>query len=377
MNFQKIEQLLYRLTQCGIPACEVAISYHGNLVYRDAVGYSDVEGKKRVSDKDLYWIFSATKLVTCVAAMQLVERGKIKLDDPVSRYIPSFSDFCVLHSNGDVVRCQNKMNILSLFTMTAGLGYHLEDPFIAKAAQNPNAGTIDIVSAMAFSPLHFEPGTHYRYSFCHDVLAGVVEVASGIPFGVYLQKNIFDPLGMTDIGFHPTEEQQHRFSALYKYNNAEARAEAVPLKNAFALTPTYESGGAGLFSSVDSYIKFLSVLSQRGLASNGYRLLREESVAQFQINRLSGAAWNDFVKTRFYGYGFGLCGRVHVNPNYSMSNSPIGEFGWDGAAGAFAMVDPYHEVALYFAMHVLGCEYAYHCIHPLLRNDTYEALNLI
>jgi CubicO group peptidase (beta-lactamase class C family) len=267
------------------------------------------------------------------------------------------------------------MTVEHLFTMCGGMDYNINTPAIKELAQDPNATTVDLVNAMAKTPLRFEPGTNYCYSLCHDVLAAIVEVVSGMSFGEYLQKNIFDPLEMEDIAFRPTEEQKKRFSALYRGNCIGTAAE-IAIENVYMLNDRYESGGAGLFTKPDTYIKFLNALSLGGTAKNGYCLLREETVKLLQENRLCETARKSFGITRLYGYGWGLCGRVHIDPIYSMSRSGVGEFGWDGAAGAFALADPKKEVALYFAMHVMGCNYSYHYVQPTVRNLIYDALGI-
>ena len=190
-----------------------------------------------------------------------------------------------------------------------------------EARKNPKATTLDIVNAMAQVPLFFEPGTHYRYSLCHDVLGGVIEVASGMRFSDYMKAVIFDPLGMTDTGFRPNEEQKARFGSAYVYNNALAESTEIPNANSYILSEDYDSGGAGLFSSVSDYIKPITALACGGVAENGYRLLRPETIALMEENRLCPDALRDFVVGRLYGYGWGYCGRVHLNPTVSLSRS--------------------------------------------------------
>ncbi len=375
MNFSKLEQLIDTMPQRGIPGCDLAVTKDGKTVFRHSAGYSDEAKTKPVAPTDLYWIFSASKVITCVAAMRLVEEGKLNLDDPVSRYLPAFGELTVLNSDKTVSPCRTPMKLIHLFTMTGGMGYDIGQKPIADAMADPHAGTLEIVSAMAKVPLFFEPGTHYRYSLCHDVLAAVVEVASGMRFSDYLQTVVFDPLGMTETGFRPTEEQKMRFAATYRFRSSDAVSAPVPTVNTYALNANYDSGGAGLFSCTDDYIKVVTALACGGTAANGYRLLRPETIAMMEVNRLCPDALRDFVTTRLFGYGWGLCGRVHINPVYSLSRAPVGEFGWDGAAGAFAMVDRTNRVALYFAMQVHACGYAYHVIHPCLRNLVYEGLD--
>lgn len=374
MQFSKLENLIDTMPQRGIPGCDLAVTVDGAPVFRRSSGYSDEQKTKPVSPNDLYWIFSASKLITCTAAIQLMEQGKLSLDDPVSRYLPAFGELTVQNRDLTTSPCNTPMTILHLFTMTGGMNYDMRNPLLLEAIAKPGAGTLEIVSAMAKIPLRFEPGTHYRYSFCHDVLGAVVEVVSGMRLSDYLRTHIFEPLGMIETGFHPTQEQMSRICASYRFDCGSGIAYPIPSENEDRFTPRYDSGGGGLFSSVNDYIKFVSALACGGVAKNGARLLRADSVAMMEVNRLCPEALHDFVTTRLYGYGWGLCGRVHMNPAYSLSRSPVGEFGWDGAAGAYALVDRKNRLALYFAMHVRGCNYAYHVLHPLIRDLVYEAL---
>ena len=122
-------------------------------------------------------------------------------------------------------------------------------------------------------------------------------------------------------------------------------------------------------------MQVVTALACGGTAPDGYRLLKPETVAEMEVNRLCPAAWKDFVVGRLYGYGWGLCGRVHVNPVRSLSRSSVGEFGWDGAQAAFSMVDRKTRTALYFGTQVANCGYAYNVLHPTLRNLVFEMLD--
>ncbi len=368
MNVSKLDEFMNDMPKRGFPNCELAIAKDGKIVYRRSVLSPES------AEKDMYWIFSATKVITCIAAMRLVERGLISLCDPVSKYIPEYADVTVKQKDRSVLPAQNRMTIEHLFTMTGGLSYDIKTPEIDRAREE-EPSTLGIARAIAKTPLFFEPGTHYTYSLCHDVLAAVVEVASGMRFSDYLEKNIFEPLGITDMGFHPTEEQKARFFPMYIYKNGTGNPVLRTTYNAYRLSPDYESGGAGLFATVDEYIKIISVVANGGVTADGYVLLKPETIAMMGENRLCEDAVNDLVNTRLHGYGWGLCGRAHMDPLRSLSLSPVGEFGWDGAAAAFVMVDPVNHIALYFGTHMMNCNYAYHVIHPTLRNLTYECLS--
>ena len=373
MNFSKLDRFLEEMPLRGFPAVEVAITKDGETVYRKTVGYSDSAKTKPTSADDLYWIFSASKVITCTAAMRLVEDGVIALDDPVSKYLPEYARLTVRQKDGTVVPAKNVMTVLHLFTMHGGLTYDSSLPAVKEAIAK-GLGTVDIARAIAKDPLVFEPGTDYKYSLCHDVLAAVVEVASGVRFADYVQKIIFTPLGMTDSGFHPTEEQKKRFSAQYTHKAGTVEAIERPIGNGFIYTPGYDSGGAGIFCTVSDYMKVITALSLGGTSKDGYRLLKPETVKMMGENRLCDTGLNHFQNTRLYGYGGGLCGRSHINPTMSLSLAPIGEFGWDGAAGAFSMVDATNRIALYFGVHIFGAQYLYHIVHPHIRNLAYEGL---
>lgn len=376
MNFEKLNALMESQPDRGIPFSQIIVTKDGKTVFEKSVGFADAEGKLPYTGDRLCWIFSCTKVITCVAAMRLVEEGRLRLSDPVSKYLPAFGELTVMQKDRSVVPAQNVMTVEHLFTMTGGLDYDLRAPAILEAVSNPNNGTVEIVSAMAKKPLQFEPGTHYAYSLCHDVLAAVVEVVSGMRFSDYLKTYLLDPLGMTNTGFRPTPEQEARICSSFDFDIA--RGEATPRvpDNAYALSHNYDSGGAGLFSCPADYIQLLTALACNGVAANGYQVLKPETIAMMEENRLCDTAWKDFINRngRHYGYGWGLCGRVHVNPVYSHAATSVGEFGWDGAAGAYALVDRKNGVAIYYAQQVRGCGYVYNAIHPRLRDLAMEGI---
>lgn len=374
MEFTKLDRFIDDMPQRGIPMFDLAVSYKGETVYRHMSGHSDEALTKPTSDKDVYWIFSNTKVMTCIAAMRLVEEGKLALDDKLSKYIPDFEKMFVKNQDGSIRPAKNDITILHLFTMTAGFDYNLYTAPV-KEAMERGAYTLDVVKALSKMPIGFEPGTHYRYSLCHDVLAAVVEVVSGMRFSEYADKYIFKPLSMNDTGFIPTEEQMSRISAMYNYHSGLNKAIPTESTNKYyAISANYDSGGAGLFSTVDDYLKMLTAVAMGGTSKDGYRLLSPESIEMMGKNFLCDDARKDFSTTRMAGYGWGLCGRAHVDPVVSLSRSSVGEFGWDGAAGALSLMDPEKQIALYLGTHVKGCQYIYHRVHPEIINMVYEML---
>ena len=370
MNFSKLDAFMNDMPQRGYQGCELSVSKDGEIVYRRSVGYADTQKTRPSSPSDIYWIFSASKVITCIAAMKLVEQGVISLDDPVSKYIPEYADVMVKTRDGKLHMAENVMTVEHLFTMTGGMDYSLRNaatlPIITKGGT-----TLEVVRAMASNPLLFEPGTDYQYSLCHDVLAAVVEVASGMRFSEFLKKTLFEPLGVKDMGFFPNEEQKARFASMYTHNSGVPEAVEVPLRNEFILTDNYESGGAGLFATVDDYMKVITAVACG-------EILSQKTLKMMGENRLTPKMLNDLcnVRKRLYGYGWGLCGRTHMDPVMSLSRSPVGEFGWDGAANAFAMIDAKNRVALYFGTQLRGGHYGYNVIHHTIKNLAYEGLEI-
>ena len=179
-----------------VPGCDVKIMRGHETLLRYSAGVRDYAGTEKIRSDDIYKLYSCTKPMTCAAAMQLVEQGKIQLDDPVHKYLPEFKS-AFLMEDGKQVAPEKTMTVRHLFTMSAGFNYNRDtQPIRDVIAANPNAGTMEIINALVRSPLQFEPGEKFLYSMCHDVLAAVIEVASGVRFFEYMRQNIWEPLGL-------------------------------------------------------------------------------------------------------------------------------------------------------------------------------------
>ncbi|MEX1377248.1 MAG: serine hydrolase domain-containing protein [Eubacteriales bacterium] len=390
MNFEKLKEYLDSLeSEFGIHGVDCKVTKGNETVFRHMAGHSDYDGKVGVSDNDLYYIYSATKVITMVSVMQLVEQGKIALEDEVSKYLPEYSQMDVVEDfavgewpfewpkpEDKTHKAKNTIRIIDLMTMTSGLSYDTESYAIEelKRKTNNKATTRETVAAIAEMPLICEPRTRWAYNLGHDVLAGVVEVVSGEKYGDHLRKHIFEPLGIKEMYFHLNDAQKARLSAQY-VSDFETK-EIVPVENTnrFKLTENYESGGAGLACTVDAYSTFIQAISNNGVGVNGNRIISKESIDRIRENFLHGQMLEDFMKSGKKGYGYGLGVRTLIDN--SESKSPIGEFGWDGAAGAYVLIDPINNISIYYAQQVLGCLSAYYTIHPKIRDLTYEALGI-
>lgn len=373
MNFNDLSAYLDAQLNEGIPGFDVAICHHGEIVYRHMSGTCDYEKKKPVSRDTRYWLYSCTKPITMTAAMQCVEKGLLDLEQAVGYYIPAFQHMTVQTPEG-VRPAQNVMKVKHLMSMTSGLGYSLTTPALLEAMRDQNASTKTLVEAMAKEPLYFEPGTDYKYSLGHDVMGRVIEVVTGETFGGYLKKNIFDPLGMTDSTFRETPELRQALAAEFRYDNETHTSKPAPFRNEDILSACYESGGGGLISSVEDYAKFVGAMSCKGVAPNGYRVLGMDAINKMRTPLLTDEIAEKHFSKYKLGYNYGLGVRTMKYPEMCGAKSPIGEFGWDGAAGSFALMDTENEIGIFYAQQVRACNYAYFTVHMKLRDMAYEIL---
>ena len=380
MDFTDLRALLDGFAKQQIPGCGCVVYHKHREVFRHSSGYADLEAKTPVTDDTLYFIFSATKVITCTAALQLFEKGLFLLDDPVSDYLPEYKDMLVeTHlPNGarQLVPAKNPITIRQLFSMTSGITYDLQSAPLLELRQK-NGGrmpTREVVRAIAEMPLAFEPGTHWYYGLSHDVLGGLIEALSGMSFGEYLQKNIFEPCGMKRTRFGVTDENRAHIAPLYDYipeQNCSVRRRNQENPYYLGMDSGYESGGAGLISCPDDYILFADAMSNHGKTQTGEWILSPASVDLMRTNALDAQAKADYWQwERGYGYGLGV--RTLEAPGRGGTMGNYGEFGWDGAAGAFVLIDPDEELALYYTQSVGGCN---SILHPRIRHVLYAAVS--
>ena len=287
MNQAILTDYLDSLEKAGIPGCDCVVYKDHKPVFRHTAGFADSERTKPVTNENTYWLYSASKVITCTAVMQLVDKGSIRLDDPVYMYLPEYKDLKVKKDSG-VEKAKNIMTIRHLLSMQSGLNYDLEAPSIKKVLKDTDgqATTRQIIKALAEEPLDFEPGTHYQYSLSHDVLGVVIEEVSGRQFGEYLDEHIFKPLNMKNTGFKLTPEREANLADQFEYRPDSRTSVPVSKRNKFVLSEKFESGGAGLISTVDDYILFLDAMCNYGTSVDGYRLLSPESIDQMRTDQL-------------------------------------------------------------------------------------------
>ena len=380
MNQEKMTAYLDSLLEIGLPSYDVEVRKDHEVIYRHRGGFADAAKTKPVAEDQKYLMFSMTKIQTMTAVMQLVEQGRLSLDDEVGTYLPAFRDVLVREERDGVVKLvppHTPITMRHLVSMQSGLDYDLHRGGIdrVKAERGDAAGTRELVDAMAEAPLLFHPGEHYLYSLSHDVAAAVVEVVSGERFGDYLAEHIWKPLGMNSTGFaKPMNDDLPGLGEQFFCEEGDI-AKIRPMESScdYQLTGTYQSGGAGLWSCTDDYAKLTDAIACGGVCANGARILRPETVAEFQKNLLGSDSLTEIRNNMGrFGYGYGIGMQVLLSPEEIGSKAPAGIFGWDGAAGSLAIMDAKNHLSLVFTMHVRNCGYAYGVIHPSLRELLYE-----
>ena len=341
----------------GVSGIDCVVWQDHKEIFRHTAGYGDVEAKTPVARDALYNIYSASKVITCVAAMQMVERGALLLTQPLSAYLPEFEHMQVKRGTFCVAPAQRAIRVVDLFTMSAGVSYELDTPEMRRltAETGGDFSTRDFVGALAREPLLFEPGEGWNYSYCHDILAAVIEVVSGLPFGEYLQRNIFLPLGMEDAGFSVPEGKRARLAPQYEYDPATLGLRRISRDCRGAAGRRHESGGGGLIMGSGDYMRFADALACGGVGKSGARILSEAALRLMSANHLAGGALEDFrgmVPNPGIGYGLGVA--TVTNPVAAYSLVPAGCYYWGGMGGVQNLFDPVNRLSYFVAQHTIN-----------------------
>ncbi len=296
------------------------------ILHKDMQGFADIENKQPLADDTLFWIASMSKPVTGVAMMMMVEQGKVVLDDPVEKYLPEFKN--LKNKDGEHVA----VTVKQLLTHTSSLAEIT--PEQAKGAKT----LADVIPLYVAQPVKFAPGSQWVY--CQsgiNTAARIVEVVSGEKFPEFLEKHLFQPLGMTDTTFYLSEDQNKRLSKTYK-RTPEGKLEVgvIQILNGRAATDRerFPAANGGLFSTAGDYLKFCQMLLSDG-EYNGKRLLKAETVRAFRTIHTGD------IKTGFTpgnGWGVGCC--VVREPQGTTAALAAGSFGHGGAHGTQAWIDP-------------------------------------
>ena len=391
-----------------IPGTVTLVAKKGKIVHFEKNGMRDIERNLPMEKDTIFRIYSQSKPITGAALMMLFEEGKFLMTDPVSKYLPEFSDMqvCIGEENGKMKTeaASSPITIQQLASHTSGLSYSFVPgpvgsmyiaeemerglgnvpsaggEFFTEGTKPPFGNLREWTKALAELPLVAQPGTVWNYSVGMDVLGALIEEVSGMTFGEFLEERIFSPLGMEDTGFIVPEEKLNRFAANYSPTPDNMMLMDDPEKSGYRNPPQLESGGGGLVSTVGDYLKFAEMLLNRG-EYQGKRYLGKKTVKFMTANNM-GSVSADEGLTRLWnmlgggykvqGMGFGVTGSVVVNP--ALTGLPVskGVYSWGGAASTHFWID--NKEDLIGIVHTQLLPDGTYPVRELMQLATYQAI---
>jgi CubicO group peptidase (beta-lactamase class C family) len=336
-----------------IPGAILLIQQHGKPVYHESFGVQDVVSKAPITDQTIFRLFSMTKAITSVAAMVLIDEGKLKLEDPVSKYIPSFANVKVgVEKQADdgtktleLVPPNRPPTVLDLMRQTSGITYGFYgDSLVRKAyrAANIYAGDFDLAEfaeRIAKLPLHNQPGALWQYGHSTDVLARIMEIVSGKSLLAFEREKLLDPLGMKDTRFFVTDPEKQKLLAQPVPNDSDFR---VGRENNPTVPKKWESASGGMVSTMSDFARFAQMLLNGGtfegktfLSPKAFELMTSDHVGP------GSGVQRDYFYFPGDGFGFGLGLAVRTDPGNAKPPPPgsLGELKWDGASGCYFVID--------------------------------------
>lgn len=396
-RLDRVAQMNQRYVDEGkIAGILTAVVRKGQIVHQSAAGNKGVEDARPLAMDDLFRIYSMTKPITAVAAMQLYEQGKFQLTDPVSKFVPEFDNMTVL-KDGEAVPAKTEMTMQQLLSHTAGFSYGFDpndpvDKMYNDAKLWQARDLDDFAKRLAPIPLKYEPGERWHYSVAVDVTGLVVQRLSGQPFDEYLRDHLFEPLDMMDTSFSVPEDKVNRF--LPNHVLDPEKKQPVPMSQGDGPdaggaifdgcgamcdynTVSLFSGGGGLVSTLRDYTRFAEAVRNGG-SLGGVRILSPKTVAYMSMNHLpasidggtSGEQPN-LVGTQLNGFGFGLGFGVVTDTAAAGVIGSNGQYYWGGAAGTVFWIDPVEDIVVVSMMQLMGGWPSY---RPDLRVATYQAI---
>lgn len=362
---EKIQAVLDTEIAAGaVVGASVILLKNGEEILCQAAGYRDLENKIPITRDTILRIYSMSKPITSAAVMSLVAQGKLDISAPVSDYLPEYANSFVVDRNHRRP-AMYAMQVADLMNMTSGLPYG-EDPsptgkqvgkifadMDARLYSDNPMSTMEFAQRVAQVDLLFDPGTHFRYGISADILGAIVEKVSGMKFSEYLQKTFFDPLDMKDTGFWVPPEKQNRLAKVYKYalggGFEENKTNNLGVRYCREEKAVFESGGAGLVSTIDDYAKFGVMLMNNGKYKEK-EILPKYAAKWMHKGGLNAVEKEDLHKawTWLDGYTYGNLMRCCDNPAETMFFAEEGEYGWDSWLGTFFSNEPSRGLTMVF-----------------------------
>ena len=331
----------------NIAGVVAAVARHGRVVYFEALGQRDRETGDAMSRDDLFRLYSMTRPITSTAVMMLWEEGRFQLDDPISRYLPQFTDQRVFADAAapDLGRTRPRsgdITVRHLLTHTSGIGSRSSSIYRAEQVRLRSITLPQLVDNAARVPLFEDPGTRFRYGVSTTILGRLVEVWSGQPFEEFLAERLFEPLGMTDTVFWADGERADRLTTVYRLDDGSGELYPYAIEQVpFTERPALIEGGVGLLSTVMDYLRFAQMFLNGGIL-NGVRVLEPETVALMTRNHVPDAVMPLSRSGYMAGSGWGLGFNVVLDPRRYSFPVGDGEYWWDGSSGTRFSIDPEH-----------------------------------
>jgi CubicO group peptidase (beta-lactamase class C family) len=364
-----IKKVFDAKVQAGdFPGYVALVARKGKVVYHEAYGVQNLATKTPMAKDSIFRVYSMTKPIVSVAAMILVEEGKMKLSDPVSMYLPELKDLTVIEKPAEAQEAskvkthpaKNPIRVLDLLIHTSGFSYAFFKTFPGGGALEQmyidnKVGEFDVtneafVTLISKMPLRYDPGTTWWYSHSTDVLGRLIEVVSGMTLGQFIEQRVAKPLGMNDTAFTVAPEKVGRFAEPF-----DADKEGLILQYTDPTKPVkWEAGGHGLTATVMDYARFASMLLNKG-SLDGQRVLGKKTVELMTMDHVGAVFDRGPAYLPGQGHGFGLLGAVRTEgPRAPAGLNPmdgsVGEYYWAGYAGTFFWVDPKEELVAVYMM---------------------------
>lgn len=353
---ERIQEVMEQAVESGLTAgVNLLVERDGKELLYAQAGQADREKGRRLERDAVFRLYSQTKPVTAAAAMILMERGEIDLCQSVGEFLPAYRKLRVAQADGHLAEAVGPLNLHHLLNMTSGLSYPDESTAAGRWAAKVfgeacgrlgtgrEMSTRELAESLGEGPLAFEPGSSWMYGTSADVLGAVIEVAAGKSLGEFLEEEIFGPLGMEDTAFYVPEDRRQRLAEVYEtVEDEEGRRSLkhfteshLAVSNSMDHVPAFQSGGAGLVSTLDDYMKFARMLLGGG-SYGGKRILRPRTVEYLTGGQLMPRQQESFHRwVGLEGYSYGNLMRVCVNPGQATGLARAGEYGWDGWLGVY------------------------------------------
>jgi len=312
----------------SLSAVQTAIVKNGKLVHFDSYGYSNIDLEKPLSNNDIFRIASMTKPVVSVALMMLHEKGEFNLMDPVSKFIPEFKNL-TKGNKGKITR--NEIKIIDLLRHSAGLEFKGPESY----RESIGLTLEEFVKKSIKSPLKYEPGTQWRYSFSTDICGYLIEIISGMTLDNFLKTHVFEPLNMKDTFFELPPEKKERFTTLYALEKDILTVFDEPSSSPFARNVTLFSGAGGLLSTTNDYLIFCQMLLNGG-KFNETRIIQPSTLNLMLKDHAKGLKYKKLIFGKKKGFGLGF---EIINKENTKFGSK-GTYGWGGIFGTYFRIDP-------------------------------------